>query len=188
EVQLSYKYKRRFDYQNPVIDQDTHSGLARAVARVAPGLAIEGGMLATRARADQRGDAPGNLVGNVRNTSQVYSGYAGLTANTGAGPANVSAAYRLGATKVEAPSILSIDPLAPPIDLYDRSISHLAQVRAGVKAGTLLPVGLSVAGAWQREEASQLDQRYDGKYARADAVLPVGAGVALVAGVGYEQI
>lgn len=188
EVQLSYNYERRFDYQKDVADQDTHSGLARAAVRVARGVTAEGGMLATRARADQRGDAPGNLAGNVRNTSQLYSGYAGLTAHTGNGPASLSAAYRLGATKVEAPSIVGVDPAAPPIDLYDRAISHIAQVRAGVKAGTILPVGVSVAGAWQREEASQLDQRYDGKFARADAVLPVGGGLAVVGGVGYEKI
>jgi hypothetical protein len=188
EVQLSYKYERRFDYQKPVADQDTHSGLARAAVKLAPNVTVEGGMLATRTRVDQRGDAPGNLAGNVRNTSQLYSGYAGVTAHTGNGPASASAAYRLGATKVEAPSIVGVDPAAPPIDVYDRSISHIAQVRAGVKAGTILPVGVSVAGAWQHEEASQLDQTYDGKFGRADAVLPVGGGLAVVGGVGYEQI
>ncbi|ODP36841.1 hypothetical protein [Sphingomonas turrisvirgatae] len=188
EVQLSYKYERRFDYQRDVADQDTHSGLARAAVRVARGVTVEGGALATRARADQRGDAPGNLVGNVRNTSQVYSGYAGVTAHSGNGPASVSAAYRLGATKVEAPAIVGVSPAAPPVDLYDRAVSHIAQVRAGVKAGAHLPIGVSVAGAWQREEASQLDQTYDGKFARADAVLPVGGDLAVVGGVGYEQI
>lgn len=188
EVQLSYKYERRFDYQKDVADGDTHSGLARAAVKVAPGFTVEGGALATRARSDMRGDAPVNLAGNVRNTSQVYSAYAGPTFNTGDGPANLSAAYRFGYTKVEAPSIPSIDPGAPPVDLYDSSTSHLAQVRAGVKAGTILPVGLSVAGAWQREEGSQLEQKYDGKFGRADAVLPVGRGLAVVGGVGYEKI
>ncbi|PKP91204.1 MAG: hypothetical protein CVT77_12910 [Alphaproteobacteria bacterium HGW-Alphaproteobacteria-16] len=188
EVQLSYKYERRIDYQKDVADGDTHSGLARAAVRVAPGLTVEGGALATRARSDIRGDAPGNLVGNVRNTSQVYSAYAGPTFHTGNGPASLSAAYRFGYTKVEAPDIPGVDPLAPPIDIYDSSTSHLAQVRAGVKAGTILPVGVSVAGAWQREEASQLDQRYDGKFARVDTVLPVGRGLAAVGGIGYEKI
>ena len=50
---------------------------------------------------------------------------------------------------------------SPVADLHQtcREVnSHLAQVRAGVKAGVILPVGLSVAGAWQRENASQLDQ------------------------------
>lgn len=188
EVQLSYNYQRRIDWQDDVADQDTHSGLARAAVRVAPGLTIEGGALATRARADIRGDAPVNLAGNVRNVSQLYSVYAGPTFHTGEGPASLSAAYRFGFTKVEAPSISGISPTAPPVDLFDRSTNHLAQVRAGVKAGTVLPVGLSVAGAWQREELSQLDQKYDGKYARVDAVLPVVANLALVGGVGYEKI
>jgi len=61
-------------------------------------------------------------------------------------------------------------------------------VNAGFRAGTLLPVGLSIAGAWQRETAGQLDQRYDGKFARIDAVLPVSRDLAAVGGVGYERI
>lgn len=188
EVQLSYKYEHRFSYSRDVADGDTHSGLARAAVKLTPGLTVEGGALATRTRSDIRGDAPGNLAGNVRNVSQIYSFYAGPTFHTGNGPASLSAAYRFGYVKAEAPDIVGVDPLLPPLDVYDSSTSHLAQVRAGVKAGTILPVGLSIAGAWQRENASQLDQKYDGKYARADAVLPVGSGLALVAGLGYEKI
>jgi hypothetical protein len=188
EVQLSYNYERRIAYQRDVADSDTHSGLARAAIRVADGLSVEGGAVATRARNDIRGDAPGNLVGNVRNTSQLYSIYAGPTFQTGNGGANLSASYRFGYTKVEEPDIYGVDPAAAPIDLYDSATSHLAQVSAGVKAGTILPVGLTVQGAWQREEASQLDQTYDGKFARVDAVLPVGRGLAVVGGVGYEKI
>lgn len=188
EVQLSYKYEHRFSYSRDVADGDTHSGLARAAVKLTPGLTVEGGALATRTRSDIRGDAPGNLAGNVRNVSQIYSLYAGPTFHTGSGPASLSAAYRFGYVKAEAPDIVGVDPLLPPLDVYDSSTSHLAQVRAGVKAGTILPVGLSVAGLWQRENARQLDQKYDGKYARADAVLPVGAGLALVAGLGYEKI
>ena len=36
--------------------------------------------------------------------------------------------------------------------------------------------------------ASQLSQRYEGKYARGDVVLPVLPTLALTAGVGYEKI
>ncbi len=188
EVQLSYKYEHRFSYSRDVADGDTHSGIARAAVKLTPNLTVEGGALATRTRSDIRGDAPGNLAGNVRNISQIYSLYAGPTFHTGSGPASLSAAYRLGYVKSEAPDIVGIDPLLPPLDVYDSSTSHLAQLRAGVKAGTILPVGLSVAGVWQRENANQLDQVYDGKFLRGDAVLPVGSGLALVAGVGYEKI
>jgi len=188
EVQLSYKYEHRFSYDRDVADSDTHSGIARAAVRVGRGLTLEGGALATRTRSDFRGDAPGNLAGNVRNVSQIYSLYAGPTFHAGSGPVDVSAAYRFGYVKAEAPDIVGVDPLLPPLDVYDSSTSHLAQVRAGVKAGVILPVGLSVAGAWQRENANQLDQTYDGKFARVDAVLPVGGGLAVVGGVGYEKI
>ena len=50
---------------------------ARAAVKLTPGLTVEGGALATRTRSDIRGDAPGNLAGNVRNVSQIYSVYAG---------------------------------------------------------------------------------------------------------------
>lgn len=188
EVQLSYNYERRIAYQRDVADSDTHSGLARAAVRLGEGLSLEGGALATRARSDIRGDAPGNLAGNIRNTSQLYSLYAGPTFQTGNGPISLSAGYRFGYTKVEAPDIFGIDPTLAPLDLYDSATSHLAQATASIRAGTILPVGLSIAGAWQREEAGQLDQTYDGKFARIDAVLPVARGLALVGGVGYENI
>src|SRR3546814_12763327 len=41
---------------------------------------------------------------------------------------------------------------------------------------------------YEREDASQLDQRYEGKYARADVTMPIGPTVALLGGVGYEDI
>ena len=73
---------------------------------------LEGGALATRTRTDIRGDAPGNLAGNVRNVSQVYSAYAGPTLPDHVGPIDVNAAYRFGYTKVEAPDVLGVDPTA----------------------------------------------------------------------------
>ncbi|WP_204276704.1 hypothetical protein, partial [Klebsiella aerogenes] len=42
--------------------------------------------------------------------------------------------------------------------------------------------------SYTREDAGQLDQRFEGKYGRGDLVLPVAHGFALAAGVGYEQI
>jgi hypothetical protein len=57
-----------------------------------------------------------------------------------------------------------------------------------VKSGTVLPVGVTASGSFTREDAGQLDQRFEGKFARGDVVLPVGRGIALAAGVGYEKI
>jgi hypothetical protein len=188
QVQLSYKYEHRFEYDKQVGDSDVHSGLARVQAAILPGLTVEAGAIATRARSDIRGDAPGNLAGNVRNTSQVYSAYAGPTVATRVGPANVTAGYRFGYTKVESPGVTGVPAGQPVLDSYDSSTSHLATASVGVKAGDVLPVGLTVSGAWERENSSQLNQQFDSKNVRADAVLPVTGSVAVVGGVGYEKI
>ena len=103
QVQISYRYERRISWDKQVGDDDVHSGLARAAVKLAPGFSIEGGALATRARSDMRGAAPGNLAGNVDNISQIYSAYAGPTLATNVGPVSVGASYRYGYTKVESP-------------------------------------------------------------------------------------
>jgi hypothetical protein len=189
EVQASYKYERRFDYSGDLARDDVHSGLARAKAVVAPGLTIEGGAIATRARSDIRGDALNTAQGNVRNTSQVYSAYIGPNVATHVGPAFVNGAYRFGYTKVEAPDGGTGVPAgAVPLDRYDDSKVHVATASVGVKSGHGLPVGVTASGSYTREDAGQLDQRYEGKYGRGDVVVPVGRGVAVTGGVGYEQI
>lgn len=55
QAQVSYRYERRISYSKRVGDTDVHSGLARAAIGVAPGVRIEGGAIATRARSDIRG-------------------------------------------------------------------------------------------------------------------------------------
>ena len=188
QVQVSYRYERRISWDKKVGDDTVHSGLARAAVKVTPGFSLEGGALATRARSDIRGAAPGVLAGNVDNISQVYSAYAGPTLSTHVGPVSVGASYRFGYTKVEAPGATNVPPGSPKLDTFDHSTSHVAQATIGVKAGTVLPVGVTVSGAYEREDASQLSQRYEGKYGRGDVVLPVSGTLALTAGVGYEKI
>jgi hypothetical protein len=51
-----------------------------------------------------------------------------------------------------------------------------------------LPIGWSASVGYDREDAGQLDNRYEGKYARVDVTVPVTSTVALVGGVGYEDI
>jgi hypothetical protein len=188
EVQVSYKYERRFDYDGKLANDQTHSGLARAQAVVAPGLTVEAGAIATRSRADIRGDAPGTSQGNLRNVSQVYSAYVGPNLATHIGPMFANAAYRFGYTKFEAPDSTGVAAGQPRLDVYDDSKVHVATASVGVKSGAVLPVGLTASGSYTREDAGQLDQRFEGKFGRGDVVLPVGRGVAIGAGVGYEQI
>lgn len=188
EVQATYRYERRIAWQNNVDDLSVHTGLMRARLDVAPELlSIEAGALATRARTDIRGDAAPLLVGNVSNQSQLYSLYAGPSLATSIGALDVAAAYRASYTKVEANSSFVTPTGQPPLDRFDDSLSHYATASVGMQPGTL-PFGWTISGGYEREDASQLDQRFESKNVRGDVTLPITPTVALVGGVGYEDI
>jgi hypothetical protein len=188
EAQISYRYERRIGYGNDKIaDADVHSGLARGRFEVVPNLLnIEAGALAARTRTDNRGAAPGLLVGNVDNISQVYSVYAGPTLTKSIGDVNIGAAYRVGYTAVDATDFV---PGAgqPRVDNFDDSLSHLATASVGMESG-VLPFGWSVSGAYEREDAGQLKQRFESKNVRGNLVVPITPTVAAVGGIGYEEI
>ncbi len=188
QVQVSYRYERRFSYQKKVGDDDIHSGLARVQISLAPGVSLEGGAIATRVRSDIRGAAPGNLAGNVDNISQVYSAYVGPTFASHVGPVGVQANYRFGYTKAEAPGTTGVAAGSPKLDAFDQSTSHVVNVSAGVKAGAVLPVGVNVSAGYERDKAGQLDQKYESEVARGDLVLPVTPTLAVTGGAGYEKI
>lgn len=188
QAQISYRYERRVDWDDRVSDQDVHSGLAVSSVAVTPALSLSAGAMATRTRSDIRGDAPGNLLGNVANVAQVYSLFAGPALATRAGPFDVGASYNLGYTKVETPDVPGFLPGQPPLDYFDSSTSHIAQASIGVPAGRIAPVGVTLSGAYERENAGQLDQKYEGWFARGDVVLPVSRTLAIRGGAGYEKI
>ncbi len=188
EGQLSVRYERRIGWDSDLADQDVISGIARGRVEIVPRtVSIEAGALATRSRLDGRGAAPGVLVGDAANTANVYSGYIGPTVTTQIGELSANAGYRFGYTRVEAEARDPLLPGQPPLDIYDDSTSHLATASIGMQPGTL-PFGWSVSGAYEREKAGQLAQRYEGKYVRGDVTLPVSSSLALVGGVGYEKI
>ncbi len=187
-AQASVRYEHRFSYDDRIGDQNVVSGLARADVKLTRSLSLEAGGIATRARSDIRGAAPGILVGNVDNIAQIYSVYGGPSLATNAGPIAINANYRLGYTKAETPTFADTGLGTRRLDYYDDSIGNTATASAGFQPGTLLPVGLTASGAYDRETASQLKQRYEGYYGRGDALLPVSPYVALTAGVGYEKI
>lgn len=189
QAQVSYRYEHRFGETDHLGDEDIHSGLARAAVLVVPGLTIEGGALATRARADIRGDAPGVLAGNDRaNISKVYSLYAGPTVATHAGPVSLDAAYRIGYTKATAPRDFGLPNGQRPLGYFDSSTGQSAVAAAGISPRTVLPVGLTASAGWYQERAGQLKQHYDDYYARGDVLAPISPYVALAAGVGYEKL
>jgi hypothetical protein len=188
EFQISYRYEHNFAWNDPIQDGDVHSGLARGSVQVVPGVVtMEGGAIATRARNDIRGAAPGILDANSGNTTQVYSAYVGPTVSHNVGPVQLNSAYRLGYTKVESDERVALAPGEPLLDNYDDSVSHLASVTASMSPGEL-PFGWTVGAAYEREDTGQLDQRFESLSARGDLMVPITPTLAAVGGVGYEDV
>lgn len=186
---ISYRYERRIPWNDSLGVEDVHTGLARGQIAVVPGLlTFEGGAIATRARTDIRGAAPEFLIGDQSNTSQVYGLYAGPTLATEVGALDFTASYRFGYVKVQEDTGVFIAPGRPRLDLFDEATTHQLDASIAMPTGRGLPFGWSVSTGYQREDASQLDQRYEARYVRADATLPVSDTVALTGGVGHEDI
>ena len=185
---LSLRYERNIGYGDEALDSDTVSGVARGYATVVPrALTIEGGALAARTRVDGNGGATLNpLVGDDRE-SRIYSAYAGPNLHTRAGDVEVNANYRIGYTRVEAPDSIVVSP-GQSVDVFDESVVQVAGFHAGTSPGEPLPIGLGVGGGWVREDVSNLDQRVEDRFARADVQVPVGRDLAFVGGVGYEDV
>jgi hypothetical protein len=187
--QISLRYDRFFSWDEDDGDGDAWSGLARGAFTVAPGLLLEAGGIATRTRVDVRGAAPGLLLGDdIDNVTQVYSVFAGPTLSRQVGPATVDALYRIGYTRVEAPDSVTLAPGQRRRDFYEDATNHLASFRVGTAPNTLLPVGLSLASVYEREDAGALDNRFEGFFVRGEVLVPVSPTLALVGGVGYEEI
>lgn len=185
ELAATVRYEHRFAESGGIGDADIVSGLARGRIEATPGLNLEAGALATRTRAD--GGGSGNVfVGDTTNVADVYSVYAGPTLAKRIGGLDVGAGYRFGYTKVDVDNSGSV-PAGTPQGTFDSSTNHAAWASVGQRPGDL-PFGWQVSGGYEREDASQLDQRFEGKYARADVTVPVAPTLALLGGVGYEDI
>lgn len=188
DAQISARYEYRKGWGRNANDTHVVSGLARARYEVVPNfLNLEGGALATRARTDIRGSALNTGLGNPSNTSQVYSAFVGPSLSTNVGALAVNAFYRLGYSKVENETQTFLPGGSPVIGSFDSAVGHAAGVSVGMKSG-LLPFGWTVSGGYSREDASQLDQRYEGKFVRGDIVVPVTPTLAVTGGAGYEDI
>lgn len=187
-VSASLRYERSFGWGRKAGDGDVISGVARGYGTITPGLKIDAGALATRSKVEGSG---ASVIGSVVDSSastQVYSLYAGPTLSTHAGNVKIDGAYRLGYTRVESPDAVLTAPGQPPVDIFDDSIVHAATLHAGTKPGDVLPVGLGIGGGYYREDISNLDQRVEDKNLRADVSVPLTMDLALVAGVGYENV
>ena len=186
---VSLRYERSIGYGDRS-DVDTISGIARASMGLVPRtLSLELGALASRTRIEGNGQTSVGAFGDQDDaTSQIYSIYGGPQFQTREGPLELSGSYQAGYTRVEAPDALVLAPGDEPVDIFDDGVVQNAAVRAGVAPGTVLPVGVGVGAGWNRQDVSNLDQRVDNKYVRGDVTIPVSPTLALVGGVGYEDV
>lgn len=183
EAAFSLRYERRIGWGKEQ-SGDVISGLVRGGAAVIPGaLAIEAGALATRTSSDG-----GTGRFNRTNSSRLWSIYAGPTLNTQAGPVALTGAYRVGYTEISDGALVARNGILSDIDVFDHSVVHNAEFRAGVRPGDILPVGLGLGAGYYQEDISNLDQRVKDFHARADATLPLTTDLALLGGVGYEKV
>ncbi|WP_128892743.1 preprotein translocase subunit YajC [Erythrobacter sp. HKB08] len=186
---VSVRYEYNIGYGDDALTSDTLSGVARGYTSIVPQvLTVEAGALAARTRVDGNGGATLNALNGEDTESRIYSAYAGPTLSTHAGDVAVAAQYRIGYTRVETPDAIVTAPGADPLDVFDDSVSQRASINLATRPGEPLPVGVGVGAGWAQEDVSNLDQRVRDVYVRGDVTLPVSPNVALVAGVGYEDV
>ncbi|EIZ80383.1 hypothetical protein WSK_0941 [Novosphingobium sp. Rr 2-17] len=187
-LSASVRYAHQIGWGKKANDGDQISGIARGYTRIAPGLTVEAGALATRTNSyggTSSGIGSSSLGGGSFGGNQtVYSVYAGPALTQRVGDLNISASYRLGYTKVTQDGDRSVGSF----DTFDESIVQVADLEAGFSPGTLLPVGVGVAASGYQENISNLDQRVRDFQARALVTVPVSRTVQVVGAVGYEDV
>jgi hypothetical protein len=180
------RYAHQFGWDSNATDQDILSGIVNGRFEVVRNvLSLEAGALATRVRSDFKGAT--NALAGASSTDKVYSAYIGPNFVAPIGDLTVTGAYRLGYNRVDQGNGAAVALGLPVTGTFEESWLHNASASVGMQPGAL-PFGWSVGVGYVRESASQLDQRYEQKFARADVTFPVGPTVALVGGVGYEDI
>jgi hypothetical protein len=187
--QVSLRYERRIGWGNAGADGDAVTGIARVRHDILPrSLSIEAGALAARTRVEGSGGSSLNPVNSGDAVTQVYSFYAGPSFSTHAGEVALSGSAAVGYNRVESPDALSLAPGQPRVDVFDDSVTTSAQLAAGIRPGAVLPVGMTLSGAYAREDISNLDQRVEDAHVQLDLLYPISIDLALVAGVGYESV
>ena len=185
---VSLRYERNIAYGDNAVDNDTISGIARGTLALVPNaLSFEAGGLAARTRIDPGGGTTANPLVREDAESRIYSAYAGPSLDTRVGAVDLQGVARVGYNRFEADNAL-VTQAGNNIDVFDDSVTYLGQLRAGVRPGEVLPVGLAVTAGGFQEDIGNLDQRVRDLFVRGDVTVPLTTNLALVAGAGYENV
>ncbi|QIQ85957.1 preprotein translocase subunit YajC [Erythrobacter sp.] len=187
-VSVSLRYERNIAWGDDQVDTETLSGVARGYLSLVPrALTFEAGGLASRTRVDGGGGVSSNPLVREDAESQIYSIYAGPTLATNVGAVAINGFARVGYNRFETENAV-FDNAGNAIDVFDDSVTYNGRVTASTRSGEPLPVGLAVTGGIFQEEISNLDQRVRDAFVRADVTVPLTPSLALVGGVGYEDV
>jgi hypothetical protein len=185
---VSLRYERNIAYGDNAVDNDTISGIARGTLALVPNtLNFEAGGLAARTRLDAGGGTTANPLVREDAESRIYSLYAGPSLETRIGAVDLQGVARVGYNRFEVDNAL-VTQAGNNIDVFDDSVTYLGQLRAGVRPGEVLPVGLAVTAGGFQEDIGNLDQRVRDLFVRGDVTVPLNNNLALVAGAGYEDV
>lgn len=183
EAVIDAQYNHSLGWSDDAGDFSLLSGIANARLKVAPGLSLDAGGIASRIRSN---GFSGAASLNGASTNQIYAGYVGPTYAAKAGIFDVAAAYRLGYAYMDNDDGDTFEGV-PIGNSFRDSWSHSLTGSVGVAPGVVLPVGLVASAGYAREDAKQLDQRFANVFGRLDATLPVSPTFALLGGIGYEE-
>lgn len=185
EASADVQYNHSFGWGSQATDQDVLSGILNANVKLARGLSFSGGGLASRVRTDGIGGA---TVARDSYSSQVWAAYGGPSYTTQIGDISLNAGYQLGYARVDDATDRNA-PGLPSGNAFADSWTHNLTGSIGFAPNTVLPgVGLVASAGYSREDASQLDQRFEDAWGRVDATVPLTRTLAAVGGVGYEKI
>ncbi|WP_395333729.1 preprotein translocase subunit YajC [Novosphingobium sp. BL-8H] len=183
----SVRYQKQIGW-GKATNGDVISGVARGYTTIAPGLTLEAGALATQTSVDNDGAALSGGLVPAKSRTNIYSVYGGPSFKTRAGDIDLSADYRAGYTKVDQPNAYVATPGASATDIFDHSVTQVADAEAGVAPYVIAPVGLGVAGSFYQEDVSNLDQRVRDAQVRGLVTVPVSRTVQVVGALGYENV
>ena len=196
---LSLRYERRFGEGSGAGDSNSVTGIARLSSAIIPDtLRIDYGGYANRTNILGDGAALTDTATNADALTQVYSVYAGPSLAAHAGAVALTGHYRIGYTKIGNNfgngTVTATTPAGttvtaqPHVDIFDHSTVQDAKLAAGVRPGDALPIGLGVESGYYQEDVSNLAQRLRDIHTRAEVTVPVADAVALVGGIGYEDV
>ena len=189
QASASLRYEHDFNDIGPSGHGNTLSGIVRGqTALGTPALRLDYGAMAMDSYVSSAGASTTAVPTSYGERTHVYTGFIGPSLATHMDDIQLSAHYHIAYTKEHEDTTTSVGALTGSSFGFDHSTSQNAAVAVGNKPGDGLPVGLGAEAGFVQEDGSLLDQRSREYHGRAQIIIPLVRDVALVGGIGFENI